>query len=463
MEVGGGGDRTGAPGAIGWSWQARALRFSPRFCRHRAVMSGAGPAVFAPPPPPSGGHVRRGPCGFRPAFTTVGRSWQAQALPFSPRPHHRRPVMSGAPLAQVRSAPTTVIPAKAGIQVGVHGNGRAGGGVDGHVGHRWRTRVCGVLCGGTDLDPRLRGDDGGGGRGPRGGGGPAFGVVKVDPRLRGDDGREGVWRWAEEGTGQGRRVRWGGHGRRGPSGFRPASTTIGRSWQASASPFSPRPHDRRPVMSGATSAQARPAPTTVIPAKAGIQVGVHGNGRAGGGVDGHVGHRWRTRVCGVLCGGTDLDPRLRGDDGGGGREPRGGVGPAFEAVKVDPRRRGDDGREGVWKWAKGGSDRGAGCDRPVMSGAPLAQARPAPTTVIPAKAGIQVGVHGNGRAAGGVDGHVGHRRQTRVCGVLCGGTDLDPRLRGDDGGGGREPGGGGGPAFGAVKGDGRCMGWVDGS
>ena len=93
-----------------------------------------------------------------------------------------------------------------------------------------------------------------------------------------------------------------------------------------------------------------------------------------------------------------------------------------------PRLRGDDGREGVWRWAKGGTDRGAGCDGAVMSGATSAQVRPAPTTVIPAKAGIQVGVHGNGRAARGVDGHVGHRPRTRVCGVLCGGTDLDPRL-----------------------------------
>ena len=116
------GDRTGAPGAIGWSCQARALRFSPRFHHHRAVMSGA------------------------------------RALRFSPRFHHRRPVMSGATLAQVHPAPTTVIPAKAGIQVGFRENERAVGGVDGHVGHRWRTRVGGVLCGGTDLDPRLRGD-----------------------------------------------------------------------------------------------------------------------------------------------------------------------------------------------------------------------------------------------------------------------------------------------------------------
>ena len=231
----------------------------------------------------------------------------------------------------------------------------------------------------------------------------------------------------ERGIGQGRRVRWGGHGRCGPRGFCPAFTAIGRSWQASALPFSPCPCHHRPVMSGAPLAQARPAPTTVIPAKAGIQVGVHGNGRAAGGVDGHVGHRWRTRVCGVLCGGTDLDPRLRGDDGGGGRGPGGGVGPAFEAVKVDPRLRGDDGREGVRRWATGGSDRGAGCDGAVMAGAgpavfaPLSppsgghgrrrpcRFRPAPTTVIPAKAGIHLplprpGFVGDGRCMGWVDG-----------------------------------------------------------
>ena len=101
-----------------------------------AVMAGVGPAVFAPPPPPSAGHVRRRPCGFRPAFTAIGRSWQASALPFSLRPHHRRPVMSGAPLAQARPAPTTVIPAKAGIHLplprpGFVGDGRCMGWVDG--------------------------------------------------------------------------------------------------------------------------------------------------------------------------------------------------------------------------------------------------------------------------------------------------------------------------------------------
>ena len=64
-----------------------------------------------------------------------------------------------------------------------------------------------------------------------------------------------------------------------------------------------------------------------------------------------------------------------------------------------PRLRGDDGREGVWRWAKGGSDRGAGCDGAVMAGvgpavfAPLSppsgghgrrrpcRFRPAPTTI----------------------------------------------------------------------------------
>ena len=159
-----------------------------------------------------------------------------------------------------------------------------------------------------------------------------------------------------------------------------------------------------------------------------------------------------------------VDPRLRGDDGGGGVRRRGRVAsdmgggfcgngrrrpparccPAPPSITPapsnrhrpcptppstmsaqkkhrHPRLRGDDGREGVWRWAKGGTDRGAGCDGAVMSGATSAQLRPAPTTVIPAKAGIQVGVHGNGRAARGVDGHVGHRPRTRVCDVLCGG------------------------------------------
>jgi hypothetical protein len=57
-----------------------------------------------------------------------------------------------------------------------------------------------------------------------------------------------------------------------------------------------------------------------------------------------------------------------------------------------------------------------------------------PSTVIPAKAGIQVGVHGNGQATGRADHHVGHHRRTRAFSVLCGGTNLDPGLRRDDGG-----------------------------
>jgi hypothetical protein len=67
------GERTGVPGAMGRSCQARALRFSPRFHHHRAVMSGAGLAVFAPPAPPSAGHVRRHLCTAPPC------------------PHHRHP------------------------------------------------------------------------------------------------------------------------------------------------------------------------------------------------------------------------------------------------------------------------------------------------------------------------------------------------------------------------------------
>ena len=77
----------------------------------------------------------------------------------------------------------------------------------------------------------------------------------------------------------------------------------------------------------------RPTPTTVIPAEAGIQVGFHGNERAVRGVGGHVGHHRWTRGFGVLYRGTDLDPRLRGDDG----------------------------RRGVQRSAKGGSDRGVAC------------------------------------------------------------------------------------------------------
>ena len=116
-----------------------------------------------------------------------------------------------------------------------------------------------------------------------------------------------------------------------------------------------------------------------------------------------------------------VDPRLRGDDGGGGvrrrvrvasdmgggfcgngrRRPPARCCPAPPSITPapsnrhrpcptppstmsaqkkhrHPRLRGDDGREGVWRWAKGGSDRGAGCDGAVMAGVGPAVFAPPP-------------------------------------------------------------------------------------
>ena len=152
------------------------------------------------PPPPSPVHLRRRPRRVRPC------------------PRHHRPPMSGADPRRGRSAPTTVIPAKAGIQVGFHGNGRAAGRAGGRVGHRRRTRVCGVLCGGTNLDPR----------------------------LRGDDGREGVRRSAEGEAGQGRGVCCGV---RGGAAFRRAHGAAERcSCRGLSLPCLAPPRHRHPSM-----------------------------------------------------------------------------------------------------------------------------------------------------------------------------------------------------------------------
>jgi hypothetical protein len=169
--------------------------------------------------------------------------------------------------------------------------------VDGHVGHRWRTRVCGVLCGGTDLDPRLRGDDGGGGREPDGGVGPAFEAVKVDPRLRGDDGREGVWKWAEgDRTG--------------------APGAMGRSWQVRALRFSPRFHHHRPVTSGTGPAVfALPLPPSAGHVRRHPRRGPprpHHRHPREGGDPGWRPREWTGgRRCGRSCRPSTVDPSMR--------------------------------------------------------------------------------------------------------------------------------------------------------
>jgi hypothetical protein len=114
-------------------------------------------------------------------------------------------------------------------------------------------------------------------------------------------------------------------------------------------PGSPHPRRCRSPMSGAAPAMFAPHPTTVIPAEAGIQVGFHGNERVVRGVGGHVGHHRWTRGFGVLYRGTDLDPRLRGDDG----------------------------RRGVQRSAKGGSDRGVACFGVWRSAEPMVPLRTA--------------------------------------------------------------------------------------
>ena len=139
----------------------------------------------------------------------------------------------------------------------------------------------------------------------------------------------------------------------------------------------------------------------------------------------------------------------------------GAGGVLYGGTNLDPRLRGDDGIEGVQRLAEGGPDRGTACfgvchsglmvllrtarvrrcrcrvrptlaavvrpcrappppcsphthhRHPHMSGAGPAIFAPHPTTVIPAQAGIQVGFHGNERAARCAGGRVGHHRWTR--------------------------------------------------
>ena len=75
----------------------------------------------------------------------------------------------------------------------------------------------------------------------------------------------------ERGIGQGRRVRWGGHGRCGPCRFRPAPTTVGRSCQALPSPrpaLPPPPSSprRRGSRLASTGMDGRPEVWTVMSA-----------------------------------------------------------------------------------------------------------------------------------------------------------------------------------------------------
>ena len=181
--------------------------------RSALLVSRAVAAGVAPPSPLSSAHVRR-------------------------RPHHLRPT------------PTTVIPAEAGIQVGFHGNERAVRGVGGHVGHHRWTRGFGVLYGGTNLDPRLRGDDGIGGVQRSADGGPDRGVACF-----------GVWRSAEPmvplRTARVRRCRCrvrrplppsSAHVRRCPHHVRPTLTSVHVRHRPRQ--VRPTPHHRHPRLRG---------------------------------------------------------------------------------------------------------------------------------------------------------------------------------------------------------------------
>jgi hypothetical protein len=98
-----------------------------------AVACGGGPLV-----PLRTARVRRCRCRVRPTLAADVRPCRAPPPPCSPHPRRRRPHMSGAGPAMFAPHPTTVIPAKAGIQVGFRENERAARCAGGHVGHhRW--------------------------------------------------------------------------------------------------------------------------------------------------------------------------------------------------------------------------------------------------------------------------------------------------------------------------------------
>jgi hypothetical protein len=226
------GDRTGAACAIGRSWQVPAPRFSPRFHHHRAVMSGARAPRFSP----RFHHHRAVMSG-------------ARALRFSPRFHHRRPVMSGATLAQVHPAPTTVIPAKAGIQVGFRENERAAGGVDVMSAIDRGPGYAAFFVGGRTWIPAFAGMTvervcGGGRRGDRTGAPGAIGwscqarALRFSPRFHH---HRAVMSGAGPAVFAPLPPPSGGHVRRRPRGFRPDPATVGRSCQAPPSPRSTLP------------------------------------------------------------------------------------------------------------------------------------------------------------------------------------------------------------------------------